>query len=70
MVHTYVRSFTLFLSHKIPHSQNKDPEGLDFTIRTPGTPERFAQFEKELERVWEDLAQEGGKGDGKLDVEK
>lgn len=35
--------------------QRRSPEGFDFSIRTPGTPLRWAQYDAELTSAWEDL---------------
>lgn len=32
-----------------------NPEGFEFTIRTPGTPDRWRQYEDELSAVWGNL---------------
>ena len=32
------------------------PEGFEFTIRTPGTPRRWRQYDEELCAVWGKLA--------------
>lgn len=31
------------------------PEGYEFTIRTPGTPSRWRQYDEELRAVWRKL---------------
>ncbi|CAB1105083.1 unnamed protein product [Ectocarpus sp. CCAP 1310/34] len=40
-----------------------NPEGFEFTIRTPGTPERWRQYEHELRAVWGKLTAAFCEGD-------
>ena len=37
------------------HVQHQAPDGYEFTIRTPGTPERGKQYDAELRHLWEEL---------------
>ena len=36
-----------------------DPDGFEFTIRTPGTPKRWAQYDEELSAIWRQLEAKG-----------
>ena len=42
----------------------KQPDGFDFTIRTPGTPPRWVEMDVEMTHVWRQLATEARKKDG------
>ena len=48
--------------------QYSAPEGYEFSIRTPGTPSRWAEYDKELEFVWNLLYEEAIKPD--RDIER
>lgn len=37
--------------------QYVDPEGFEFSIRTPGTPPRWQDYDKELSFIWDKLSQ-------------
>ena len=36
----------------------KEPDGFDFTIRTPGTPPRWVEMDQEMSHVWKLLTLE------------
>ena len=42
----------------------KQPDGFDFTIRTPGTPPRWVEMDQEMSHVWRQLTTEARKKGG------